>query len=142
MSTATRRHCAIYTDGGARGNPGPAAAGGVIIADDGSIVAEMSECLGITTNNVAEYRALIMALQRAIGAGFREVDICIDSELIVKQLRGEYRVKDVKMIPLHQRVRSLLSHFQAATISHVGREQNKHADKLVNAALDAQADTP
>jgi len=139
MSTTHRRHCAIYTDGGARGNPGPAAAGGVIIADDGSTVAEISEYLGITTNNVAEYRALILVLERAIGAGFREADICIDSELIVKQLSGEYRVKDEKMIPLHQRVKNLLSQFQAATINHVGRDQNKRADKLVNAVLDARA---
>jgi ribonuclease HI len=137
MSGTARRHCAIFTDGGARGNPGPAAAGGVIIADNGTVVAKISEYLGIATNNVAEYRALILALQRALDAGFREVDVCLDSELIVKQLSGEYRVKDAKIVPLYQRVRRLLSQFGKSSIQYVPRERNKRADKLVNAALDA-----
>jgi ribonuclease HI len=133
-------HCVIYTDGGARGNPGPAAAGGVILADDGSVVAEISEYLGVATNNVAEYRALLLALQRALDAGFRQADVCMDSELIVRQLSGHYRVKDAKIIPLYAKARHLLARFDDVNITHVRREQNQLADKLVNAALDAVAD--
>src|SRR5215470_5900583 len=130
-------HCVIYTDGGARGNPGPAAAGGVILADDGSVVAEISEYLGVATNNVAEYRALLLALERALASGFTRADVCMDSELIVRQLTGHYRVKDAKIIPLHAKARHLLARFDDVHITHVRREQNRHADKLVNAALDA-----
>jgi len=130
-------HCVIYTDGGARGNPGPAAAGGVILADDGRVVAEISEYLGVATNNVAEYRALLLALDRALDAGFRRADVCMDSELIVRQLTGHYRVKDAKIIPLHAKARHLLARFDNGHIPHVRRDRNRHADKLVNAALDA-----
>ncbi|MBV8082682.1 MAG: ribonuclease HI family protein [Candidatus Eremiobacteraeota bacterium] len=130
-------HCVIYTDGGARGNPGPAAAGAVIIADDGSITAEISEYLGVATNNVAEYRALLLALARAAETGYRRIDVCMDSELIVRQLNGQYRVKDAKIVPLHAKARHLLRGFDEATVTHVRREQNKEADRLVNAALDA-----
>lgn len=144
MSAATESghasHCVIYTDGGARGNPGPAAAGGVILADDGSIVAEISEYLGVATNNVAEYRALLLALERALEAGFRRADVCMDSELIVRQLSGHYRVKDAKIIPLYVKARHLLARFDDHSITHVRREQNQLADKLVNAALDAVAE--
>lgn len=139
MSGTARRHCAIQTDGAARGNPGPAGAGGVITADNGTTVAKISEYLGIATNNVAEYRALILALQRALDAGFHEVGVSLDSELVVKQLSGEYRVKDAKIIPLHQRVRRLLSQFEKSSIQYVPRERNKRADKLANAAIDAHA---
>ena len=139
MSSGPRRHCTIYTDGGARGNPGPAAAGGVVIGDDGSTVAEVSEYLGIATNNVAEYRALILTLERALEAGCTDVDVCVDSELVAKQLNGVYRVKDAKIVPLAARVRHLLRQFGAATVRHVRRHQNRQADKLVNAALDARA---
>lgn len=130
-------HCVIYTDGGARGNPGPAAAGAVILADDGRVIAEVSEYLGIATNNVAEYRALLLALRRALDAGCRRADICMDSELIVRQLSGHYRVKDAKIVPLHAQARHLLRQFDESSVTHVRREQNKHADQLVNAALDA-----
>jgi ribonuclease HI len=133
-------HCVIYTDGGARGNPGPAAAGAVILADDGRVLVEISEYLGVATNNVAEYRALLLALQRAIDEGCREADICMDSELIVRQLNGQYRVKDAKIIPLHAKARHLLRQFDVANLTHVRREQNQLADKLVNAALDAAAE--
>ena len=130
-------HCVIYTDGGARGNPGPAAAGAVIIDDDGSVRAEISEYLGVATNNVAEYRALLLALACAAETGYRRIDVCMDSELIVRQLNGQYRVKDAKIVPLHAKARHLLRSFDEATITHVRREQNKEADRLVNAALDA-----
>jgi ribonuclease HI len=144
MSAASKSgqasHCVIYTDGGARGNPGPAAAGAVIIADDGSVKAEISEYLGIATNNVAEYRALLLALARAAQDGYRQIDVCMDSELIVRQLNGQYRVKDAKIVPLHAKAKHLLRGFDEATIVHVRREQNKEADRLVNAALDAAAE--
>lgn len=132
--------CEIYTDGGARGNPGPAAAGGVIIDGDGTVVAEISEYLGIATNNVAEYRALILTLERALELGCRRVQVSTDSELIVKQLTGVYRVKDAKMLPLHERARRLCDRFESFKVKYVPRTQNRHADKLVNAALDARAE--
>jgi ribonuclease HI len=129
---------AIFTDGGARGNPGPAAGAGVIIGRDGAIVAEVFDYLGVATNNVAEYRALIMTLKRAHELGCRRVDIKMDSELVVRQLKGIYKVKDEKMKPLHAEVRHLLAKFEEGTIDHIRREQNKQADRLVNAVLDAR----
>ena len=130
--------CTIYTDGGARGNPGPAAAAGIIVAADGNVVAEMSEYLGIATNNVAEYRALILALSKALEVGCSQIKVCMDSELIVRQLNGHYRVKDAKMIPLHAQARHLLRKFSQAEVVHVRRADNKRADELVNETLDAQ----
>lgn len=132
-------HCVIYSDGGSRGNPGPAAAGGVVLRDDGSVVAKVSECLGVTTNNVAEYRALLLLLQRALDAGFQRADVYLDSELVVRQINGQYRVKDEKIIPLHVAARRMLAKFAEVRVGHVPRVKNKLADKLVNAALDAQA---
>lgn len=131
--------CTVYSDGGARGNPGPAAAAGVIIAGDGTVIEEVTEFLGSTTNNVAEYRALILTLRRAAELGCKRVAIKLDSELVVKQLNGQYRVKDDKMIPLHAEVRRILAGFEEHSIEHVSRNANKHADKLVNAVLDAHA---
>ena len=131
--------CSIYTDGGARGNPGPAAAGGVILAADGTTVAELSEYLGSATNNVAEYRALALTLRRARELGFESAVIHMDSELIVRQLNGIYRVKDPKMLELHSEVRRLLRDFADWKIVHIPRTKNKRADELVNNALDARA---
>jgi ribonuclease HI len=128
----------VYTDGGARGNPGPAAAGGVIISADGSTVAELSQYLGVATNNVAEYRALELTLRKAKELGCQTVVIHMDSELIVRQLNGLYRVKDPKMLELHTQVRRLLRDFADWKVKHVPRSQNKRADELVNQALDAQ----
>jgi ribonuclease HI len=138
-SPTVHSRCTVYTDGGARGNPGPAAAGGVILAGDGTVLEEVSEFLGTATNNVAEYRALVLTLRRAIDIGCTHVDVKMDSELVVKQLNGQYRVKDDKMIPLHAEARRLLATFEAKSVQHVSREANKHADKLVNAVLDAHA---
>lgn len=130
--------CIIYSDGGARGNPGPAAAGCVILTEDGVVVEELSEYLGSATNNVAEYRALILALRRAIQLGFDHVVVRMDSELVVKQLNGLYRVKDPKMLDLYAEARKLLREFSDWQALHVLRSENKRADELVNAALDAQ----
>jgi ribonuclease HI len=138
-SSVETRRCTVYTDGGARGNPGPAAAGGVILALDGTVLDEVTEYLGVATNNVAEYQALILTLRRTLELGCRRVDVKLDSELVVKQINGDYRVKDQKMIPLHAEVRRLLAQFDDRSVAHVRREENRHADKLVNDVLDARA---
>ncbi|HKW44582.1 MAG TPA: ribonuclease HI family protein [Candidatus Eremiobacteraceae bacterium] len=130
--------CIVFTDGGARGNPGPAAAGGVIVTADGALIAEVSEYLGVATNNVAEYRALILTLRRALDEGCRSVDIRMDSELVVRQLEGKYRVKDAKMQPLHAAAVKLMAQFDRAHVRHVRRDENTLADTLVNAVLDAR----
>lgn len=132
-------HCVIYSDGGSRGNPGPAAAGGFVQRDDGSVVAKVREYLGLTTNNVAEYRALLLLLQRALDEGFQQADVFMDSELVVRQINGPYRVKDEKLIPLHAQARRLLAKFGEWHVVHIPREKNKIADKLVNAVLDEHA---
>ena len=134
--------CDVYTDGGARGNPGPAAAGGVIVARDGTVLAEVSEFLGTATNNVAEYRALAVTLLRAKALGFETVTVHMDSELIVRQLNGIYKVKDPKMLELYSEVRRLLREFSDWHVVHVPRSQNVRADELVNAVLDAHASQP
>ncbi|MDQ6768137.1 MAG: ribonuclease HI family protein [Candidatus Eremiobacteraeota bacterium] len=131
--------CALYTDGGARGNPGPAAAGGVIVASDGTVLAELSDYLGTTTNNVAEYQALAMTLRRAKELGCEKVVVHMDSELIVRQLNGIYKVKDPKMLELYSEVRRLLREFSDWKAVHVPRSENRHADELVNAVLDARS---
>lgn len=138
-----RNHaCTLFTDGGSRGNPGPAAAGGVILAADGSLVAELAEYIGVATNNVAEYRALIMTLQKARELGCDPIEVRMDSELVVRQLNGSYRVKDAKMIPLHAQAMRLLRGFSASHIRHITRNENKRADEIVNATLDAQGSLP
>ena len=125
----------INTDGGARGNPGPAGIGVVFSDDSGQIIAKFKEYIGEATNNVAEYRALILALEKAANFEFKEIECRLDSELIVKQLRGEYRVKDEKMKELYKKVQELIF-FKPITFMHVSREKNKEADTLVNEAID------
>ncbi len=129
----------IYTDGGARGNPGPAGAGFVIIDGDKKI-AEVGKYLGDNlTNNWAEYEALALALQEAKKRGLntREVEVRMDSELVVKQMRREYKVKDAGLKVQYLKVSNLLSDFSSISFVHVRREENKEADALVNEALDA-----
>ncbi|MDQ6780315.1 MAG: ribonuclease HI family protein [Candidatus Eremiobacteraeota bacterium] len=111
----------------------------MIVATDGSITEEVSEYLGVATNNVAEYKALILAVRRALAMGFKSAEVKLDSELVVRQLSGEYRVKDPKMVPLHAMAKSLLRRFADAKVTHVRRSDNKRADELVNAVLDARA---
>lgn len=125
----------LYFDGAARGNPGPSAIGWVIVTDDG-IVSEGSDCIGKTTNNRAEYEALIRALEVASEYGFDEVVCRGDSELIVKQVRGEYDANDPGMRERRVRVRELLKEFEEWSLSHVPREINERADELANEALD------
>jgi ribonuclease HI len=128
----------VHVDGGARGNPGPAAIAAVVTDGDGEVVAEASETIGRATNNVAEYRALLMGIERARRLGADELDLVGDSELVVKQVRGEYRVKDAGLKPLHSAAQKALGDFAEWTIRHVKRERNSAADALVNQALDAE----
>jgi len=127
----------VHVDGGSRGNPGPAAAGAVLSTPDGEVVDEATELLGIVSNNVAEYRALLLGLQRARELGATEVEAVNDSELIAKQVNGQYKVKHADMKPLHAEALAALQGFDRWAVRTVRREQNAHADALVNAALDA-----
>jgi ribonuclease HI len=129
----------VHVDGGARGNPGPAAAAAVVSSTAGEVLEEASELLGVASNNVAEYRALLLGLDRARALGAGEVEVVNDSELIAKQVRGIYKVKHAAMRPLHAQALSALKGFESWRIRTVPRAQNAHADALVNAALDAAA---
>ena len=130
----------IRTDGASRGNPGPAAIGVVVEGQDGSVLAEVSLCIGRTTNNVAEYRALIAGLDRALELGATAVTVVTDSELMMRQVRGIYAVKSPALAPLLQQVRGLQRRFQDGfTIEHTPRGGNARADALANRALDAAA---
>ncbi len=126
----------IHVDGGARGNPGPAAAACVITSPAGEVVGEHTQLLGTATNNVAEYRALLLGLERAHELGASEVEVIGDSELIAKQVRGLYKVKHEAMKPLHRAAMDALAGFERWSIQTVPRAQNARADALVNAALD------
>lgn len=130
-------HLTIYTDGAARGNPGPAGAGAVLLDDSGAVVDEISHYLGEMTNNQAEYRALLLALERVDRLRVTAVDIFADSELMVRQLNGEYRVKNELLRPLFEEITRRLQRVETYTIGHVRREQNAHADRLANEAIDA-----
>lgn len=125
-----------YSDGGARGNPGPAAAGAVVQTPEGEVLAEVSEHLGETTNNQAEYKGVIFALEKAKELGGTKITAHLDSELAVKQLNGEYKVKNSEIAKRFLEVKNLLHSFERVTFVHVRRENNKHADALVNKALD------
>jgi ribonuclease HI len=128
----------VNVDGGARGNPGPAAIGVVVRDSDGGILATVSETIGEATNNVAEYRALIAGIQQAKLLGADRLELFGDSELVVKQVRGEYKVKNPGIRPLHAEVVEALRGFDDWSIDHVRREQNADADALVNDALDGR----
>jgi ribonuclease HI len=132
----------VYVDGGSRGNPGPAAAASVLSSPEGEILDEASELLGTVTNNVAEYRALLLGCKRARALGASEVEVDNDSELIAKQVQGIYKVKHPAMRPLHQQALAALRGFEAWKVRTVPRAQNAHADALVNAALDEAAASP
>jgi ribonuclease HI len=129
----------LFADGGSRGNPGPAASGAVLIAADGEVMAEVGLYLGQATNNVAEWTALCIGLEAAVERPIRRLAVRLDSELVVKQMRGEYRVKNPALQPLHRRARALVSRFEHVDIKHVPRKQNALADALVNHVLDQEA---
>jgi ribonuclease HI len=126
----------IYSDGGARDNPGPAGIGVVINDETGKTIAEISEFLGVATNNQAEYRALLAGLEKALVLGAVEVVCYLDSELVVKQMRGEYRVKNKDLALLFVKAHNLTLRFTKVTFKHIPREMNKAADKLANDAMD------
>lgn len=126
----------IYTDGGSRGNPGPSGIGAVLKDSSGKVVAEVSEYIGEGTNNQAEYKAVIAALAKAKELGAAELEFVLDSELVVKQLKREYRVKDKDLAPLFVKVYNGALGFKKVSFRHVRREMNKEADALVNKALD------
>ena len=130
------RGLVVNVDGGSRGNPGPAAIGVVIATTGGEVLEELGETIGAATNNVAEYRALLRGIERATELGASELELVGDSELVVKQVRGEYKVKDPNLKALHAQVRSALTGVDSWRIRNVPREQNAEADRLVNEALD------
>ena len=132
----------LFADGGSRGNPGPAAAAAVLLDPAGELVEEIGAYLGVATNNVAEWTGLILGLEAAAKRGVLRLQIRLDSELVVKQLRGEYRVKNAGLQPLYQRARRLLRSFTEVDIRHVPRAQNVLADRLVNRLLDQEAAAP
>jgi probable phosphoglycerate mutase len=127
----------LFTDGGARGNPGPAAYAYVLEADDGTVLAAHGEAIGIATNNVAEYRALVEGLRKAVELVVDEVEVVSDSELVVKQMRGEYRVKNEALRALSVEAGRLARAVGKVSYTAVRREHNELADRLVNEALDA-----
>ena len=127
----------LFTDGGARGNPGPAAYGYVLEADDGTLLAAHGERIGVATNNVAEYRALIAGLEKALELGLDEVGVVSDSELLVKQMTGEYRVKNEALKKLNDEAERVARRIGDVSYRAVRREHNELADRLVNEALDA-----
>jgi len=129
----------IFADGGSRGNPGPAAAGSVVYDESGGVLREVGTFLGIATNNVAEWTALIEGLEAALELGATEIIVRMDSELVVKQIAGIYRVKHPGLQPLHARAKALLRRFVSHEIGHVPRKQNAAADAVVNQVLDAHA---
>ncbi|MDP2711231.1 MAG: reverse transcriptase-like protein [Solirubrobacteraceae bacterium] len=127
----------VHVDGGARGNPGPAAAGAVVRSADGAVLAEAAEAIGVATNNVAEYRGLLLGLRRARELGASEVDVVNDSELVAKQVNGAYKVKHRDLKALHAAALEALGGFERWSIRSVPRAENAAADALVNQALDA-----
>ncbi len=131
------KRATLYTDGGARGNPGPAAIG-FVLSEVGSLPISYKEYIGTGTNNQAEYRALLAGVSRAKEEGIQELQCYLDSELVVKQVRGEYRVKNEDLQELLAKIKKVLPSFSSITFEHVPRSKNAKADKLVNEALDAE----
>jgi ribonuclease HI len=127
----------LFTDGGARGNPGPAAYGFVLEAEDGTVLDAQGRAIGVATNNVAEYSGLVAGLSRAAELGIAELEVVSDSELMVRQMTGKYRVKNERLRPLHTRASSLARRIGSVSYRAVRREHNELADRLVNEALDA-----
>jgi len=129
----------VFTDGGSRGNPGPSAAGFIILNDRQEAIAEGGEYLGITTNNQAEYHGVRLGLEKALEMKFTRVDFKIDSMLVVNQMKGFYKIKNRELWPIHERIRELMKHFEKVTFTHVLRQYNQLADGMVNKTLDAHA---
>ena len=136
-STPPPGRLVIYTDGAARGNPGPAGAGAVLReASSGNVVGEIARFLGIRTNNYAEWTAVELALAEALRLGATQVDLRMDSELVARQISGRYRVKHADLKPIHARVMAMLARLESYTVGHVPRELNTEADRMSNIAID------
>ncbi len=133
----SKKRITVYSDGGSRGNPGPSAAGYVVINDNQEVVDQGGEYLGITTNNQAEYQGVRLGLERALELGYDQVDFRIDSMLVVNQMNGVYKIKNRELWPVHERIRDLTAKFEKVTFSHVHREFNQLADGMVNRTLDS-----
>ena len=131
------KHVQIYTDGGARGNPGPSAAAAVIQDNTGEVLATAAEYMPHATNNQAEYKAILIGLEKAKELGVEEVEMFMDTELAVKQLNGEYKVKNAELAKLFVKIWNLTHEFKKVSFTHVKREHNKEADALVNKTIDA-----
>ena len=127
----------LFADGGSRGNPGPAASGAVLFDEHGDVLEEVGTFLGVATNNVAEWTGLLTGLEAAIALGVDDLAVRLDSELVVKQISGAYRVKNEGLIPLHAKAKTLLRKFAHVDVRHVPRKQNAAADAIVNQVLDA-----
>ena len=132
----TLKEIIAYTDGGARGNPGPAGIGARLLTADGTLVDELSDVIGDATNNVAEYEALLAGLELALDRGVERLTVFLDSELVVRQLTGQYKVKNADLKALHAEAARRLRGFREVDVKHIRREQNGDADRLVNEALD------
>ncbi len=139
VSITPERQVIIYSDGGSRGNPGPSAAGYVIIDNHQNIIAQGGEYLGITTNNQAEYQGVRIGLEKALELGYKQIDFRIDSMLVVNQMNGIYKIKNRELWPINERIRELCTKFEKISFSHVRREFNQLADGMVNQTLDAHA---
>ncbi len=126
----------LYVDGAARGNPGPAGIGVVIKSEADETLLEVSDYIGKTTNNVAEYMALIRGLEEAMDMGSKSIEVFSDSELLVKQIKGEYKVKNEGLVPLYHHLMSLVKRFNHFSVNHTVREENQHADELANRGID------
>lgn len=137
VNNSSKDTVTIFSDGGSRGNPGPSAAGYVIVDDQRNVIAEGGEYLGITNNSQAEYHGVRLGLERAIELGIKKVNFRIDSMMVVNQMKGFYKIKNRELWPIHERIRSLLEKFDVVTFHHVQREFNQLADGMVNKTLDA-----
>lgn len=133
----SKKQITMYADGGARGNPGPAGSGAVLYDSDGKEIAALQKFLGKTTNNVAEYTAVIIGLEEAKKRNAEEVRVYMDSQLVVRQMSGEYRVRQPHLQALYGKIQALLPAFTKVTFQHVPREKNERADELANAAMDS-----
>lgn len=129
----------LWTDGAARGNPGPAGIGAILKSASGEVLFTGSEYLGHTTNNVAEYRAVLLGLRGALELGVRRIEVRADSELLIKQLKGQYRVRSPGLRPLYEEAKRLLARFESVRLTHVRRELNGEADRLANQGIDRAA---
>src|SRR3954453_6064582 len=134
--TGSERAAVLWTDGAARGNPGPAGIGAILKSPGGEVLYTGSEFLGHTTNNVAEYKAVLLGLAGALAQGIQRIEVRADSELLIKQLKGEYRVKSPGLRPLFDEARRLLSRFQSLKLTHIRRELNGEADRLANQGIE------